>query len=113
MLLLLLLLLLLLSVQWPWLFAGGCKPHSHDVDRLEQTFVSKKLKQNSTQHSVSNSTKKKFSALLKGRCLQKMKFSQERRNKLTRQRLFRKNDAVAHCLFCDEPATQQDTATIF
>ena len=74
-----------------------------DGEGLEQAFVSRRanfhtacsLKFN--KNEIQPATKRKMHA--------NDEISPGTKEQFTRQKLLRKDDAIAHCLFCDEPAT--------
>ena len=74
-----------------------------DGDALEQTFVSRRAKFHTAcslrfnKNEIQRATKRKMHANDETAPTTKEQF--------TRQKLFLKDDTIAHCLFCDEPAT--------
>ena len=87
----------------------GCLPKDvnltrmDDGDGLEQTFVSRRAKFHTAcslkfnKNEIQHATKRKMHA--------NDETSPGTKKEFIRQKLFRKEDATAHCLFCDEPAT--------
>ena len=74
-----------------------------DGDGLEQTFVSRTAKFHTAcsckfnKNEIQRATKRKMHA--------NDEISPRTKEQFTRQKLFRKDDIIAHCLFCAEPAT--------
>ena len=87
----------------------GCLPKDvnltrmDDGDGLEQTFVSRGAKLDTACSLKFN--KNEIQRATKQKMHENDEISPGTKKQFTRQKLFRKEDATAHCLFCDEPAT--------